>query len=80
MTKIFNSITLILTQVFSQLLQVLINDQKRAWAVKYEKYDEIHVVRARKEIILSGGALMTPHVLMHSGVGECSHLQEFGVS
>ncbi|CAG0923579.1 unnamed protein product, partial [Notodromas monacha] len=58
---------------------VLINENKRAWAVKYEKYDEIHVVRARKEIILSGGALMSPHVLMHSGVGECSHLQEFGI-
>ena len=48
--------------------------------MKYEKFGEIHVVRARKEVILAGGAIGSPHTLMLSGVGPKDHLQEHGVS
>jgi choline dehydrogenase len=37
------------------------------------------VIRARREVILSGGAYNSPHLLLLSGIGPAAHLAEHGI-
>jgi choline dehydrogenase len=48
--------------------------------VEYERHGEKHTVFARREILLSAGAVGSPKILMLSGIGPKRHLDEFGVS
>ncbi len=66
--------------IFVFLFQILINKNKQAWGVKYEKDGEIRVAKARREVVLCGGAINSPAILMHSGIGPRHHLEEVGVS
>ncbi len=52
---------------------------KRAVGVEYRKGRETKVVRARREVILSLGALQTPQLLLVSGVGDTNDLAAFGI-
>ena len=38
------------------------------------------IIKARKEVILSGGAINSPQLLMLSGVGPKDHLNSLGVN
>ena len=60
-------------------LRVLI-DQGRAAGVEIEVDGERREILARREVILSGGALNSPHLLMLSGIGPADHLREHGVT
>ncbi|WP_424988096.1 GMC family oxidoreductase [Microbulbifer sp. S227A] len=52
----------------------------RARGVAYtDRAGNTHVVRAGREAILSGGAVNSPQLLMLSGIGEASQLQENGI-
>lgn len=37
-------------------------------------------IRARREVIVSGGAVNTPQLLLLSGIGERAHLEDVGIS
>lgn len=49
--------------------KVLINEQKQAYGVEFTYNGTTLQAKARKEVILSAGAVMSPTILMLSGVG-----------
>ena len=54
-------------------------DGKRAIGVEFEFEGRVMKISARKETILSLGAINTPKVLMQSGIGPADHLAEHGI-
>lgn len=57
----------------------LLFEDKRCVGVEFRQYGQPVVARATKEVILSGGAVNSPHLLQISGVGPAAHLQSIGV-
>ncbi|XP_078490951.1 glucose dehydrogenase [FAD, quinone]-like [Ciona intestinalis] len=53
--------------------------RKRASGVIYVRDDVEVKVRARKEVIVSGGAVGSPQLLMLSGIGPKQHLNDMGI-
>lgn len=51
----------------------------RAYAVAFERNGETHIVQARKEIILSGGSINSPQLLLLSGIGPTIQLMQHGI-
>ncbi|MDO6709732.1 GMC family oxidoreductase N-terminal domain-containing protein [Aliiglaciecola sp. 2_MG-2023] len=68
-----------LTAQAEAMVQKIIVTDGRATAVKFLVDGKEHIVKARKEIILSGGSYNSPHLLMMSGIGPKEHLQEHGI-
>lgn len=52
---------------------------KRAYGVEFVRDDKIFHVRANKEVIVSGGAVNSPQLLMLSGIGPKEHLHDLGI-
>lgn len=53
----------------------------RAVGVQYtDRAGKVQVVKAAKEIVLSGGAINSPQILMLSGIGDAAHLAEHGIA
>jgi choline dehydrogenase len=51
----------------------------RAVGVEYKHRGKTHTVRAAREVILSAGAIQSPHLLQLSGVGPARPLQAMGI-
>ncbi|MBT5433874.1 MAG: choline dehydrogenase [Alphaproteobacteria bacterium] len=58
------------------LTRRILFEGKRAIGVEYEQGGEIHNVHAEREVILSGGTINSPQLLLLSGVGAADHLAE----
>ncbi|XP_052794873.1 oxygen-dependent choline dehydrogenase-like [Mya arenaria] len=54
-------------------------DGDRAVGVEAVKDGRTMEVRARKEVVLCAGAIMTPHILLCSGIGPRWHLEEANI-
>lgn len=54
-------------------------DGARATGVTFKQQAAEHTAKARREVILSGGAINSPQLLMLSGIGPAEHLAEFGI-
>lgn len=62
--------------------QILINKEtKQAYGVTFvwKKEKKLRTVRARKEVIVSAGVIGSPKLLMLSGVGPRTHLEEMKI-
>ncbi|KAJ7583130.1 alcohol oxidase [Mycena floridula] len=40
----------------------------------------MHILEATKEVVLSAGTMGTPHILLHSGIGDADSLTRIGIS
>ncbi|KAL5022044.1 hypothetical protein ScPMuIL_001199 [Solemya velum] len=54
-------------------------DKKRAIGIEYEQSGQTKRVHAEKEVILSGGAINSPQLLMLSGIGNADDLKQHGI-
>lgn len=54
-------------------------EEGRARSVTYRQDGVSRTIRARREIVLSAGAVASPAILERSGIGEAAHLRNIGV-
>jgi choline dehydrogenase len=59
--------------------QKVLFDGRRAVGVAFRQNGAVRSVRARREVILCGGAIGSPQILLLSGVGPAAQLAEFGI-
>jgi choline dehydrogenase len=57
----------------------LVFEGRRCVGVTFRQRGQDVTIRAGREVILSGGAVNSPHLLQISGVGPAGHLQSIGV-
>ncbi|MEE4245784.1 MAG: GMC family oxidoreductase N-terminal domain-containing protein [Kangiellaceae bacterium] len=62
----------------TKVRKVIVEDNK-AIGVEVEQNGEIKVIRANKEVILSGGSFNSPQLLMLSGIGDQAELEQHGI-
>lgn len=64
----------------AHVVKLLINQEtKTVYGVVVDIQGQRYKIKARKEVILSAGAINTPQLLMLSGIGPAKHLKEIGV-
>ena len=63
----------------AEATRVLLEDG-RAVGVEYTRNGQLLQARARREVVLCGGAYNSPQLLMLSGIGPGAHLQGLGIS
>jgi choline dehydrogenase len=68
-----------LTVITQAHTQRILFEGKRATGAEFLCAGQSAQVRARCEVILSGGAFGSPQLLMLSGIGPATHLQEHGI-
>ena len=62
------------------LVQRILFDGKRATGVAYRRNGKLLKLNARREVILSAGAVNSPQLLMLSGIGAAEELKQQGIA
>ena len=62
------------------LVMRILVEAGRAVGVEYRQDGVLRQIRARREIILSAGAINSPQILMLSGIGPAAHLADMGIA
>ncbi len=57
----------------------LLVDKNRAVGIAYTRDGKAEQARASREVILSGGTINSPHLLMLSGIGPADHLRALNI-
>jgi choline dehydrogenase-like flavoprotein len=68
-----------LTVVTRAIASKVLIEAGRAVGVEYVKDEQVHRARANAEVILSGGAVNSPKLLLLSGIGPADELRAVGV-
>ncbi|HVV24333.1 MAG TPA: GMC family oxidoreductase N-terminal domain-containing protein [Pseudonocardiaceae bacterium] len=68
-----------LTVLTDALATHVVFEGTRAVGVEYLRDGRRDTVRAEREVVLSGGAVNSPQLLLLSGVGPAEHLREHGI-
>jgi choline dehydrogenase-like flavoprotein len=64
----------------SYVTQILMDEsKKRAVGVKFTTNGVEYTVKAKREVIVSAGAIGSPQILMLSGIGPADHLEKVGI-
>jgi choline dehydrogenase len=66
--------------VTGALVDRVVFEGERAVGLRYTIDGRLEEARARREVVLSSGAVGSPAILMRSGIGPGSHLQEMGIA
>jgi choline dehydrogenase/4-pyridoxate dehydrogenase len=66
-------------ETHAQANEILFNGN-RAVGVTYVKEGKRYEAQAAREVILSGGVINSPHLLMLSGIGPAGHLKEHDIN
>ncbi len=62
------------------LARKVLTEGRRAVGVEYSQRGALRQVRARREVLLCGGAINSPHLLQLSGIGPAALLQSHGIA
>ena len=67
--------------IFSNsFVEKIIFDGKKAIGIEVKIKNKVEKIYVKKELILSGGSINSPQLLMLSGVGDANHLKEKGIN
>lgn len=69
-----------LTVSVRALVRRVLFQGRRAIGVEFEANGEVRQARARREVLLCGGAINSPQLLMLSGIGDAGGLASFGIA
>lgn len=62
-----------------QVLVTKRDEEVSAEGIQFMRDNRKQIVRARREVILSAGAINSPQLLMLSGIGPREHLEELNI-
>jgi choline dehydrogenase len=62
------------------LAEQVLFEGRRAVGVRFRQHGVLRTVRARREVLLCGGAINSPQLLLLSGVGPAQHLADMGIA
>lgn len=68
-----------LTILADTLVEKVVTDGKRAVGIRCRTKGHLANFTARREVVLSAGAVGTPHLLKLSGIGPAAELQQHGI-
>ncbi|HTR01251.1 MAG TPA: GMC family oxidoreductase N-terminal domain-containing protein [Candidatus Acidoferrum sp.] len=69
-----------LTVMTNTLTRRIVVEQGRAVAVEIQTASGVQRLRAEREIVLSAGTFHSPHILLHSGIGDQAELGAAGIA
>ncbi|KAA3638445.1 MAG: choline dehydrogenase [Proteobacteria bacterium] len=68
-----------LTVMTRTMAEKVLFDGQRATGIQIQRKNKSQHFYANKEVIISGGAINSPQLLMLSGIGDKNHLQQHGI-